>query len=258
MDAPLSSTIAGYCSVLVWIFVFLPQLYENYHRKSGEGLSLVFLYIWLAGDIFSMIGVMLEKLMMTMFLLSLWYTVADACLIWQVIYYKNVTHYQKLKQDENEQTTSVPVFWMNFAFFFIVSALSLLSCYFYYSESFSTSSSTWYNGLSQWMGWISTVLYMGSRLPQIIKNWRHQSTEGLSFGMFACALLGNILSTLAIFLKSTEREFILKNLPWITGSLGTIVFDIVVVLFYFSFLTANTQMLRNRYSYNFAFSNVET
>lgn len=42
------------------------QLYENYRRKSGDGLSLVFLIIWLIGDIFSMIGVVMEKLMFTM------------------------------------------------------------------------------------------------------------------------------------------------------------------------------------------------
>ncbi|CAO3701196.1 unnamed protein product [Rhizopus stolonifer] len=230
MDAALSSTIAGYLSILIWIVVFIPQLHENYCRKSGEGLSLVFLLIWLVGDILSMIGVVIEKLMLTMFLLTLWYTVADVCLIWQVIYYGKVTHYQKLKQDEDEQIMTGTVFWINLIGSIIVITLITISCCLYYFKSFSIDPSVWYSGLSQWMGWTSAMFYIGSRLPQIIKNWKQQSTEGLSSGMFICTLLGNLLSTLSIFLNSTEKSYILKNLPWIIGSLGTVVFDIMIFL----------------------------
>lgn len=50
--------------------------------------------------------------------------------------------------------------------------------------------------IPQILGWLSAVLYVGSRLPQLIKNWRQQSTEGLSSGMFICAVFGNAFFTL--------------------------------------------------------------
>ena len=42
------------------------------------------------------------------------------------------------------------------------------------------------------LSWLSTALYLGSRLPQIYKNWSRQSTAGLSPGLFAAAFFGNL------------------------------------------------------------------
>lgn len=50
--------------------------------------------------------------------------------------------------------------------------------------------------MPQVLGWLSAVLYVGSRVPQLIKNWRQQSTDGLSSGMFVCAVFGNLFFSL--------------------------------------------------------------
>lgn len=42
------------------------QLRENYVRKSGEGLSLAFLFIWFAGDALNLIGAWRQELLWTM------------------------------------------------------------------------------------------------------------------------------------------------------------------------------------------------
>lgn len=58
----------------------------------------------------------------------------------------------------------------------------------------------------QILGWLSAVLYIGSRVPQLIKNWRQQSTDGLSSGMFVCAVFGNFFFALVIMLDiDTDR-----------------------------------------------------
>lgn len=41
------------------------------------------------------------------------------------------------------------------------------------------------------LSWCSTLLYLGSRLPQLYKNWRRQSTAGLSPLLFFAAFCGN-------------------------------------------------------------------
>ena len=60
------------------------QLYENYVLKSGEGLSITFIMIWLAGDALNMIGAMREGLLPTMIILAGYYCICDLALIWQV------------------------------------------------------------------------------------------------------------------------------------------------------------------------------
>jgi uncharacterized protein with PQ loop repeat len=48
------------------------------------------------------------------------------------------------------------------------------------------------------LSWLSTFLYLGSRLPQIYKNYKLQSTAGLSPSLFAAAFSGNLFYSLAL------------------------------------------------------------
>lgn len=44
---------------------------------------------------------------------------------------------------------------------------------------------------AQLLGYASAVCYLGARIPQIIKNQRERSCEGLSLLFFMLSLLGN-------------------------------------------------------------------
>ncbi|QIW95306.1 hypothetical protein AMS68_000824 [Peltaster fructicola] len=48
------------------------------------------------------------------------------------------------------------------------------------------------------LSWMSTVLYLASRIPQIYKNWQRQSTAGLSAHLFLAAFCGNLCYSAAI------------------------------------------------------------
>lgn len=163
--------------------------------------------------------------MSSKFVLALYYTVADMALIWQVIYY------QRQKQMEEEVypgensgligSSSLPTYdstntsatnknqskktklfnWTSATAIVLVTAIS---CYTYYNAHWKNNDnggddSNRLDWLPQTMGWTSAGLYVGSRIPQILKNWEHKSTEGLSFGMFICAVLGNVLFTSVSF-----------------------------------------------------------
>lgn len=78
------------------------------------------------------------------------------------------------------------------------------------------------------LGWGSALLYLGSRLPQIYKNWRLKSCEGLSIMMFLFSVFGNVFYVASIFMNSLEWEYLLKNMPWWLGSGGTLIFDFTV------------------------------
>ncbi|KAF9283687.1 hypothetical protein BGZ68_005219 [Mortierella alpina] len=83
------------------------------------------------------------------------------------------------------------------------------------------------------LGWGSAALYLGSRVPQIYKNWRLRSCEGLSVFMFIFSLLGNALFIASIFLSSTERPYLIRNMPWWLGSAGTLLFDLTIFAQFF-------------------------
>lgn len=45
---------------------------------------------------------------------------------------------------------------------------------------------------AQILGYLSAVCYLGARIPQIVKNWKDRSCEGLSLLFFLLSLLGNL------------------------------------------------------------------
>ncbi|PWY76241.1 PQ-loop-domain-containing protein [Aspergillus heteromorphus CBS 117.55] len=80
------------------------------------------------------------------------------------------------------------------------------------------------------LGYISAVCYLGARLPQIYKNYCDKSCEGLSLLFFILSLLGNLTYGAGIICHSTERNYIVTNVPWLIGSLGTMVEDITIFM----------------------------
>lgn len=81
------SNILGSISLYCWIVVFLPQIYENYARGSSEGLSIDFIVIWLIGDIFNVLGSVMQRVIFTAILLAVYYTIADIILLIQCLKY---------------------------------------------------------------------------------------------------------------------------------------------------------------------------
>ncbi|KAF7597477.1 hypothetical protein BBP40_003724 [Aspergillus hancockii] len=81
---------------------------------------------------------------------------------------------------------------------------------------------------AQVVGYFSAVCYLGARLPQIYKNWKDKSCEGLSLLFFILSLLGNLSYGAGILCHSTEKNYVVTNIPWLLGSLGTMVEDIAI------------------------------
>lgn len=78
------------------------------------------------------------------------------------------------------------------------------------------------------LGYASAICYLGARIPQIIKNQQERSCEGLSLLFFMLSLLGNATYGAGILFHSTEKEYFLTNLPWLIGSLGTLIEDAII------------------------------
>jgi len=106
-----------------------------------------------------------------------------------------------------------------------------------------------FNVLGQVFGYICAVLYLGSRIPQLLLNYRRKSTDGISMLFFVFACVGNLTYVLSIFAYSPvcaapqhcqpgeQKEIYLKyitvNLSWFIGSFGTLVLDMGVFIQFF-------------------------
>ncbi|PSR83825.1 PQ loop repeat-domain-containing protein [Coniella lustricola] len=78
------------------------------------------------------------------------------------------------------------------------------------------------------LGYFSALCYLCARIPQILKNWREKSTEGLALLFFLLSLTGNLTYGASLVAYSQNSTYLLKALPWLLGSLGTIAEDMVI------------------------------
>ena len=103
----------------------------------------------------------------------------------------------------------------------------------------------------QVFGYLCAVLYLGSRIPQLLLNYRRKSTEGISILFFLFACVGNLTYVMSIFAyepgcarfesfddvrggcESGEwarayGQYILLNASWLIGSAGTFLLDLMI------------------------------
>ncbi|KAA0173397.1 hypothetical protein FNF27_05174 [Cafeteria roenbergensis] len=95
-------------------------------------------------------------------------------------------------------------------------------------------------------GWISSALYLTSRLPQVYKNYQRGSVEGLSWLMFLCAFLGNTTALIGILPRMSTQEDWASEAPFLPGMMGTIVLDFTIMFQWFWYTARATRRRAER------------
>jgi len=95
------------------------------------------------------------------------------------------------------------------------------------------------------LSWCSTLLYLGSRLPQLYKNWSRKSTAGLSPLLFFAAFMGNLFYSTSLLTNpnawddfgsygghgwagadgSDRVDWVLRATPFFLGAAGVLFMD---------------------------------
>lgn len=90
--------------------------------------------------------------------------------------------------------------------------------------------------IAEILAWLSTLIFVLSRIPQIYLNYKRQSVEGLSTLAFSMLLFSNISFLLSIVLSlldikehKHQAEYVLNNFQWIFGSSTSFLFDLIIV-----------------------------
>lgn len=105
------------------------------------------------------------------------------------------------------------------------------------------------------LSWMSTLLYLGSRLPQLYKNHKRRSTAGLSPTLFAAAFFGNLFYSTSLLTNpcawhdyapgegygwvgpsgSARADWVLRATPFFLGAAGVLLMDAAMGLQFWHF-----------------------
>lgn len=232
------SLLLGYVSISFWVFAQVPQLIKNYRRGSAEALSVLFLFNWLMGDFTNLIGSILTGQLKFQIYLATYFCFVDCLMLCQTIMY-NRRNQRRAEEEVILSRESTPQ--MSYGSF--INAAKVLAIVMQFGsvtgalDSSASVETAWHlfptGGLDGYtigvgISWTCTFLYLTSRLPQIVRNYRTKKCEGLALHMFGCAFMGNVMYCASLLTKSTEREFVLKSLPFLLGSGGTLLFDLCI------------------------------
>lgn len=269
------SGVFGSISLVAWICVILPQLITNFKAKSADGLSMVFLTVWLFGDVTNLVGAVLTHLAPTAIILPSYFVLADMVLVAQCVYYNRLNKRRavlqqgqhegaephedspllrrssscrpgdaeeavaKTKSDEamlqvttnpwvRNTLTLIAVFVVGTASWFITFSTGAWNVDDDPSPEVPSDKATPLEIFGLVMGYVSAVCYLCARVPQIIKNYREKSCEGLALLFFMLSLTGNLTYGISLVAYSQETKYLLAALPFLIGSVGTIVEDCII------------------------------
>lgn len=240
MLGKILSWIFSNLSNFAWLFVFIPQLIDNYKNESSEAISYHLVFLLYVGDISSVTSVVYKGLSPVLIYVGIYHIIFDIVFLLQIIYYRLpsfiisestpllLDNYTAVYDNKTVLNWIKRVFYLHEVHLLVSYHLFLLLGYFiapYFSNII----------LGDIFAWLSTFIFLSSRLPQILLNYKRRSVEGLSFVTFINVIIANQLflaSVLAplidIHSSSDKLVYFLENMPWIIGCSITTMFDIVI------------------------------
>lgn len=246
-------------SLACWIVLLMPQLIEQWRMKSADGIAIGFITIWFLGDALNLVGALWAGLLPEVIFLAVWFCIADFMMILSYLYYTKMypKHHKKPRSTgsrgshgsqegapllrrrsstltdialEPEYHSVVTRYVLPIVF---VVAAGILGFLFSDTAADDGKSPSKIDAGPQIVGYLSALLYLGARIPQILQNHRRRSVEGLSLLFFLFSSLGNLTYAGQILFFRSDSQYIVLNLSWLLGSLGTILEDcIIFVQFY--------------------------
>jgi uncharacterized protein with PQ loop repeat len=230
------SNLFGLLSSIIWFFVLIPQFYTNYKNNNSEAISLSLILLWIIGDIFSMISAYIKQISMVIIYLAIYHIIIGVLFSIHILFYryKSKNRYTELQPLQQEQL----ILYFNEKILLGISLIFIVICFMLLSN-FSIDFI-----IADIIGWVSTFIFIFSRIPQIYLNYTRKSVDGLNIYSLILVNIANIFFLTSILVNLCDTQdynfFILNNLQWILGSTVTILFDLII---FYQFKKYNTIFL---------------
>ena len=202
----------GMASNCLWLVCSWPQIYHNFKTKSVEGISPFYFMLILTADLLSLIGAIATKALATQIVTGFIYVTLDCILLSQFVLYT----LRKRKAKDQEPLNDAPLVPMMPAMIAAANSMTL-----------GASSREVWGSVS---GWIGTCIYVASRILQLKKNCERKVITDFSPFYITILILANATYSTSVFVKSIDHDYLIKQLPWIVGSLVPMTFDCVTAI----------------------------
>ena len=218
----------GMVSNIMWIVSSSPQIYQNCVTKKVEGQSPFLFSLLETGNIRSLIGVIINHGLVTQIITSALYALLDGIMFTQYLYYRfcNKQKVQFTEDDDNdkksEQSSSSDM---------QVSGLASMA-----GVSLAQAKTDWTAPYSNeqlvgtLFGWIGGCVYIGSRIPQVLKNFQNRKVIDLSPIYVCFTIFGNLTYCLSVFIKSLDGSYLWNQAPFLFGAMGPMFCDILFLI----------------------------
>ena len=212
----------GLLSTVIWIISAFPQFYTAYKIKKVDGVSPFLFSFLFTADILSFIGNILTGGIASQILLAGLYIILDGSLFFQFLYYrhKNKDIMEKLEKENVEKGSDFGINGTTVVLAGVVAATTFDIGKPYRGDQL----------LGTIFGWISGIIYISSRIPQVTLNCRKKFVSDLSPFYFVCTISGNTTYLLSLFIRSTDVNFLWKQAPWLTGVIVPLSLDVTTML----------------------------
>jgi uncharacterized protein with PQ loop repeat len=228
------SNLLGFLSSILWAFVIVPQMYQNYQNKSSDAISLSLILLWIVGDFLSMFSAQVKNISPIVTYVAIYHIVLGTIFLAQIIYYRHykiTNRYVEIFQDDfeyEESIASVSILTKSEQLFIVASILitTLVKLYFHFNLPGTII-------LADLVAWSTTFIFIGSRIPQIVLNHRRKSTTGLSVYSFIFLNIANYLFLASILVNICDssdsiKNFMFNNVQWISGAFCTSILDAII------------------------------
>lgn len=223
----------------IWLIVFVPQLYQNYKNKNSQAISLLLLFCLLLGDVLAMTSGYLKKLNIVVIYTAAYHIILNSIIICQILYYRKISfscNEERLSllsssslSSSSSSLSSMYLFTPWEIYFYITSI-----CFIILTYIFIKLNNNYTELVGDFLAWIATFIFIFSRIPQILLNFKRQSTEGLSITTFVIANISSMFFMLSILIilydlnKNQYNNYIIENIQWLIGGGITTIFDGII------------------------------
>jgi len=172
---------------IIYFFSLWPQIYTNWKTKSAEGLSHRMLYLLAFGSCMSMLYEWFMCLPLAFRIMRPFSLTAVALVIAQAFLYTSKPQIRR---------------YILLSYAILIGCVAVLGCVgFMYPTQ-----------VGHLVGWIAALVYAFYPIPQVVKNFKRKSTQGLNFAFLTMVFFGNLIEMTAAMLFNLPMQSMVHGL----------------------------------------------